>query len=216
MTYTEVLLPSISDMAKKTIEKEELSRKQSGPQRTMEKEAPPLSEHFPPQRWRALTIFAHQNFKSKLLWTIDCYVSQNSSFPNGSIILVMLCLFHHCTLGACNEHSLSFWLNQLVSRVTTSKSIVEMAVHPQQRGNLTQLNFLTRWHFGAVSIEVGIHVIYLGERITQIFGEQKVKLWQTLYLLTNNSSFPLLLTQENYTSLFPRIWRWSCDLSNKL
>lgn len=117
MTYTEVLLPSISDMAKKTIEKEELSRKQSGPQRTMEKEAPPLSEHFPPQRWRALTIFAHQNFKSKLLWTIDCYVSQNSSFPNGSIILVMLCLFHHCTLGACNEHSLSFWLNQLVSRV---------------------------------------------------------------------------------------------------
>lgn len=71
MAHKEVLLPSTSDGAKENNTKGRTFQKiESGPQWTKEKEALSLSRvglnrgYFPPQRWRALTICAHQNFKS--------------------------------------------------------------------------------------------------------------------------------------------------------
>ena len=71
MAHKEVLLPSFSDETKKNNTKGRTFQKvESGPQRTMEKEVLSLSRvdlirrYFPPQRGRALTICAHQNFKT--------------------------------------------------------------------------------------------------------------------------------------------------------
>lgn len=84
MAHKEVLLPSISHGAKKNNTKgRNFQKVKSGPQRTMEKEVPSIcrvyliKKYFPPQRWRALTICAHQNFKTAMDQWLLCIIESS-------------------------------------------------------------------------------------------------------------------------------------------